>query len=122
MNTQERAARTTVESTQWADFLYAFTNRNETRATTLEIYDDQGDQEQQRGLPLVGVDLDTHSTHGPSLTIMLGEDSTEGDQDRHLTHTITGVQALLFQRNIDDQDQALHIESKDGTTTVLTFI
>lgn len=109
-----------IQRTEWANYFRAFSQRNQARPTTLEILSDLGAQREERRLPLAGISVEASGTEAPRIEVMLGGlSATESD---HLTHTITHVRHVRYKLGADGRDEALEIETEDGTRTLLEFV
>lgn len=103
---------------QLQGFFQEFTERNLSRPTSLEVFDEMGAQTEEQGLPLRGIDLDMKGTGSPRVEIMLGG---QGPEQRHLTHTITNVRRVYVKIGEGNIDEVLEIESQEGAKTLLRF-
>ena len=108
-----------VERGRWAEFFDAFSKRNRSRATRLEIFGDLGAQEEERNLPLNGVNVEESGADAPRIEIMLG--GVSRDDERHLTHTIARAARVATKTGADGRDEAIEIEDADGVKTLLRF-
>jgi hypothetical protein len=105
----------------WSVFIEEFTRQNRMRPTRLgeikagEVMEDYWLED---GLPLAGIDLDTHGKGAPALEIMLGG---EGGTGNNMTHTVDRVHKIKLQLTVDGQDDGLEIEDAGGVTTILRF-
>jgi hypothetical protein len=109
-----------IERSEWAGYFNEFSKRNQMRPTRVEVFGEElGAQEQERGLPLSGISLDSHGAHSPRVEIMLGGEMA-GDA-RHLSHTITRVRRVMRKLSADGKDEALVIENEDGAKTLIRF-
>src|SRR5687767_4268923 len=74
----------------WSVFLNLFSEQNLQRLTRIGVFEgepgEMTDYWLEAGLPLAGVDVDTHSKDAPVIEIMLGDRTKE--DSRHLTHTV----------------------------------
>lgn len=107
-----------IELDQLEGFFQEFTERNVSRPTRLEVFDDMGAQTEEHGLPLRGIDLDMKGSGSPRVEIMLGG---QGPDQRHLTHTITNIRRVYVKIGEANIDQVLEIESQEGVKTLLQF-
>lgn len=99
----------------WDSFFSRFSNGHETQFVAVEVMGhDIGAQVEGRTLLLNGIS--TADDDGQSLALML--DSVNGE---HLTHMINRPTHVWVQRTADDTDEALEIESADGTRTLVRF-
>jgi hypothetical protein len=105
----------------WGVFIEAFNRQNRMRPTRLgeiKVGEVMADYWLEDGLPLAGIDLDTHGKGAPTLEIMLGG---EGETGSNMTHTVDRVQKITLQLTVDGQDDGLEIEDEGGVTTILRF-
>jgi hypothetical protein len=102
----------------WTEYFKGFSKRNQGRSTKLEVFGEIGAQREERYLPLAGVSVEDSGKDAPRIEIMLGGD---GDDPRHLTHTITRVSRVLRKLGADGRDEAIEIEDAGGAKTVLQF-
>jgi hypothetical protein len=108
-----------LDRSVWANYLDEFTRRNQSRPTRLEVFGELGAQEEELGLPFVGISLDADSRALPSVEIMLGGSGVTEPQ--HLTHVIANVKEITPKRGSDGRDEALEIISAQGETSLLRF-
>lgn len=109
-----------VTPSQWKPFLDQFSKRNSLRPTRLEVIGEEfGAQEEEKYLPLVGISYETKGEASGSVVIMLGGE-TPADE-RHLDHTITGVERIMPYIGRDGLERGLEIENKAGVKTILRF-
>lgn len=105
---------------QWGDFVKEFNNRNEMRATRLEILGDEiGAQEEGELLPLTGLSLEEKGADAPRIEISLGGETAK--EERHLTRMIPRVRQIMRQIGDDSREHALMIEDGEGNQTILIF-
>ena len=107
-----------IERNQWAIFLKKFNKKNQSRPTWLEVFDQMGVQTEERGLQLMGIDLEMRAEGAPRIEIMLGG---QGEDERHLTHTITRAQRVNVKISEMGGDEVLEIESEGDVKTLLRF-
>ncbi len=103
-----------IKREEWVTYCNAFSKRNQTRPTRLEIFGELGAQEEERYLPFSGLSLEDSGADAPKLEIMLGGDTC------HLTHTIQRVRHI-WAKTGGGQDEALEIQAADGSKTLLRF-
>jgi Family of unknown function (DUF5335) len=108
-----------LDRSVWAHYFAEFTKRNQARPTKLEIFGDLGAQEEEHGLPFVGIALDADNRSLPSVEIMLGKPGVT--EQPHLTHVIANVKEITPKRGPDGNDEALEIVSAQGETNLLRF-
>ncbi len=70
-------------------------------------------------LALEGVTFESNRSDASGIEIMLG--GTSAADMRHLTHTVTQVRRIVPKKGVDGREDALEIESEDGTKTILIF-
>ncbi len=100
----------------WVQFLDGFSGRYEGWLVNVEVISrDVGAQIEAESLPLRGISADLRNQED-SISIILGK-----TPDQHITHTIRGVSHLRVKKNETGADEALQIESADGTTSLLRF-
>jgi hypothetical protein len=108
-----------IDRSVWVNYFDEFTRRNQSRPTRLEVFGELGAQEEEHGLPLAGIALNTKSPNLPSVEIMFGGPGVM--EQRHLTHVIANVQDITPKRGPDGRDEALWIVSAEGETSLLRF-
>ena len=102
----------------WTNYLNEFTRRNQSRMTRLEVFGENGAQEEEHGLPFAGITLE--QVDGvPSIEIMFG--AGVGHEPQHLTRVIANVKQIMSKRGPDDRDEALEIIDADGEMNLLRF-
>jgi hypothetical protein len=107
-----------LDRSVWINYFNEFTRRNQSRATQLEVFGENGAQEEEHGLPFAGIALE-QINGTPSIEIMFGgRDVTE---PRHLTHVIANVQRITPKRGLDGCDEALEIIDSEGEKNLLRF-
>ena len=107
-----------IDRSVWINYFNEFTRRNQMRPTQLEVFGENGAQEEERGLPFAGISLE-RGNGAPSIAIMFGP--RNGDTPPHLTHVIENVQEITPKRGLDGGDEALQIISAQGETSLLRF-
>jgi hypothetical protein len=103
-----------VPTHEWVPFLDDFSRRHQGEPVTVEVFDRElGAQREMRSMPLIGVSVDL-------------KDGTEqieviaGDEPRsHLMHAIAKPARVHLASSEAGADQALQIESADGSTTLV---
>jgi len=99
----------------WSRFFTRFSQDHETQFVAVEVMGrDIGAQVEGRALLLSGISPADDA--GDSLALMF--DSVNGE---HLTHMVNKPTHVWVQRAPDNTDQALEIESADGTRTLVRF-
>jgi hypothetical protein len=108
-----------IERSSWPNYFREFTKRNLSRPTKLETFGEVGAQREEQHLPFGGISLEDTGKDAPRIEIMLGG-GTRADP-RHLTHTIRHVTRIAVKRGDDERDEAMEMETSDGTKTLLRF-
>jgi hypothetical protein len=106
-----------LDRSVWINYFNEFTRRNQSRATQLEVFGENGAQAEARGLPFAGIALE-QINGAPSVEIMFGGD---GIEPRHLTRVIGNVQRITPKRGLDGRDEALEIIDGEGEKNLLRF-
>ena len=106
---------TEIPRDTWKRFFSRFSEDHETQFVAVEVMGrDIGAQVEGRSLLLSGI-----SPSDPDAeTLALMFDSVDGE---HLTHMVNRPTHVWVQRAADHTDEALEIESADGTRTLLRF-
>jgi len=114
--------RQDIEQTQWPDYLAEYTRRNEGRPTRLEVIGgvDEDDFWLECGLPLTGIDTETHGKDAPRIEIMLGGGSAF-QIENHLTRSIARVCRVTPEISEDGRDQGVEFEDAESVRTILRF-
>ena len=100
---------------RWDNFFSRFSADHETQLVAVEVMGrDIGAQVEGRSLLLGGISP-AESNDG-SLALLF--DSVDGE---HLTHMVTKPTHVWLQRTPNNMDEALEIESADGTKTLVRF-
>lgn len=101
---------------QWIRFFDDFSKNHEGWVVTLEVMgSDIGDQEEASGLPLVGVSADVKAGEN-RVEIIVG-----GRPDVDVTRFIDAPKNVWVKESSTPGDEAIEIESEDGTKTLLNF-
>jgi hypothetical protein len=99
----------------WNNFFSRFSRDHETQFVAVEVMGrDIGAQVEGRSLLLNGISKADED--GNSLALMF--DALDGE---HLTHMVSKPSRVRVQRAADKTEQALEIQSADGTTTLVRF-
>jgi hypothetical protein len=110
MDTQE------IARDQWVRVLDDFSKQHAGWIVTLEVVGATiGDQEEATGLPLVGIGADVKDGES-RIEVMLG-----GTPEAHVTRIIDGPKRVWLERADEPAHDAVAVESKDGTTTIVRF-
>ena len=107
-----------IDRSVWINYFNEFTRRNQMRPTQLEVFGENGAQEEERGLPFAGISLE-RGNGAPSIAIMFGPRNR--DRPPHLTHVIENVQEITPKRGLGGRDEALEIVGAEGETSLLRF-
>jgi hypothetical protein len=108
-----------IERSQWKSFLDEFSKRNRLRATSLESIGEFGAQEEEKFLPLVGINFETKGDAAGSIEIILGGETAA--EERHLTHTITDVERIAPLIGTTGFEDGIGFEDKSGGKTLVRF-
>jgi hypothetical protein len=108
-----------IEREQWKTFLDEFSERNQLKATRVEVIGEIGAQEEEVYLPLVGVSFEPKGAEAGSVEIILGGEAA--NDPRHLTHLIPNVQRIAPLLGTTSLEDGLGIENDEGTKTLLRF-
>jgi hypothetical protein len=109
-----------IPQEQWKTYLEEFSKRNAGRTANLQVLSDElGIQDEAETLPFEGISLETKGSLASSVEVMLG--GSGAADDRIITHTITEVRRVLPKIGPDGREEALEIESGDGTKAILLF-
>ena len=105
-----------IPRAEWVRWLDVFSKQHAGWLVTVELLGSHlGDQEQSTRLPLVGVSADVKDKeHG--IVVILG-----GRPGAHLTRIIEKAKRLWLKDPEDTVNEALAVESEDGTATVVNF-
>lgn len=106
-----------LDRSVWINYFNEFTRRNQSRSTRLEVFGENGAQQEESGLPFAGISLG-RGNGAPEIEIMLGEQHV--GEARRLTHVIANVQQITPKCAQDGRDEALQIVSA-GETSLLSF-
>jgi hypothetical protein len=107
-----------IDRSVWINYLNEFTKRNNTRPTRLEVFGENGAQEEERGLSLAGISLE-RGNGAPSIAIMFS--ARNGYASPHLTHVIENVREITPKQGPDGRDEALEIVDSQGEKSLLRF-
>lgn len=71
-----------TKKSNWTEFLTLFSEQNQMRPTRLGVFEGEPgamrDYWLEDGLPLTGIDVDTHAEGAPTIEIMLGGNEPDG--------------------------------------------
>jgi hypothetical protein len=107
-----------IDRSVWINYFNEFNRRNQARPTHLEVFGENGAQQEEHGLPFAGISLE-RGNGAPTIEIMLGSEGPV--QSSHLTHVIADVQHITPKRGSDGRDEALEIIGAHGETSLLRF-
>jgi hypothetical protein len=108
-----------IERSQWETFLEDFSKRNQLRPTRLEVVGEQGDQEEEKYLPFVGVSFDAKGSAAGSIEISLGGETLK--DPRYIDHLVQNAERIAPLIGETGFEEGLGIEDKDGGKTLLLF-
>ena len=107
-----------IDRSVWINYLNEFTRRNSTRPTRLEVFGENGAQEEERGLLFAGISLE-RGNGAPSIAMMFS--ARNGSAPAHLTHLIENIQEITPKQGLDGRDEALEIVDSQGEKSLLRF-
>ena len=111
-------SRFEIKRNEWKEYFDDFSRRNRSRLVSVEIFSEMGAQKEVRKMPLSGIVFEANGQKNSSvLEIML---ESRREESAHLTHFIRDIQSVQPRVGFD-RDEALVIEDRDGTKTLLTF-
>jgi hypothetical protein len=106
---------TEIPREAWNTFFTRFSEDHETQFVAVEVMGGEiGAQIEGRSLLLGGISPADKDGQALALTL----DSVNGE---HLTHMVNHPTHVWLQRTADNTDEALEIESADGTRTLVRF-
>jgi hypothetical protein len=101
---------------EWIRFFDDFSKKHEGWIVTVEVLgSDIGYQEEANGLPLVGISADLKDREN-RIEIIVG-----GRVDADLTRIIEKPERVWIKQPQEVADEAVEVESKDGTKTLVSF-
>ena len=104
-----------VPRTEWYRFFRDFSRRHEDWLVTVRIVSPTlGAQVESSDLPLEGIVAD-HAGHGP-ISIHMGR-----TPEHHVEHEVPYPKQVWVELSADGAEEALEIESNDGTKTIVQF-
>ena len=104
-----------VPRTDWDEFFRGFSRRHEDWLVTIRVLDPRlGSQVESSGLPLEGIFADRDGP-GP-ISIHVGRSAP-----RHVEHEVADPRRVWIEESADGAEQAIEIESADGTKTLVEF-
>jgi hypothetical protein len=115
MRTQE------IPTYEWVSFLNQFTQRHAGEPATIEVMRrDVGVQKEADALPLVGVSVDATGDDREQIEVIAG--TGESPDQGHVMHAIRQPSRLWLACGDDGAEQALEIESADGSSTLVRLM
>ena len=109
------AINTQIPQEQWQDFFVTFSNGNQGRELSLEVFDSEsGDQPAAKQGPLMAVDYDPVGK-GNDIVISTGVDKID------YSHTIQAPVELWQAQHDSGQVGALEIIDQNNVKTILSF-
>ena len=107
-----------IKKDDWHIFFKEFREKNHLRPAKLEVFNDAGTQTEVDVMPFSGIDLEIKGEDSPIVNLSFGDERADG---RHISHNINSVDQILLNADEYGNDQALEIETKDNTRTLLIF-
>ena len=103
-----------ISRNAWTDFFHAFSAAHTRWFATLEVFNTEfGAQKEARELPFYGITADLGNAHNDSISLMFGASPYQ-----HVTHTISTPTHVRLYQTSEGANEALQIESPEGTTLV----
>jgi hypothetical protein len=116
MTTSVNRATTEIPREQWVSFFDDFSKQHEGWIVTVEVIGaDIGDQEEASGLPLIGVSADVKARED-RVVLTVG-----GRPDADVNRIIESPRRVWLKPPRSVADEAIEVESEDGTATLVTF-
>jgi len=104
---------------QWTRFFDRFSKEHEKWIVTVEILGrDIGEQPESSRLPLLGISAEVKPAK-TNIEIIAGH--RDAEPDRHVTRIVQAPKRVWFKQPQAPADEAIQIESDDGTVTLVTF-
>jgi hypothetical protein len=105
-----------IPRSQWSDFFSGFSSEHDDEPVAIEVLgSDLGAQIEGRALQLRGI---SPANDAAECDVALMLDTVDGG---HLTHMVPRVARVWVQETASSVDEALEIESADGTKTLIRF-
>ena len=105
-----------IPLSEWVTYFDQFSRQHEGWRATVEVLGSEiGAETEAREKPLMGITADLKDQER-AISIILGSKGSE-----HLTHTVFNPKSVRIKQSEMGADEALAIESNEGTTTILTF-
>jgi hypothetical protein len=108
-----------ISHSKWSEFLDDFSQTHEEWLVTIEVRGTEAPEDSDvllREAPFWGLSLAEETGMSGSIAVAAGE-----DRERHVTHIIPEPSRISVERGSDGTERALHIEARDGTTTIVWF-
>ncbi len=106
-----------IKRDAWMAYFNAFSKRNFSRPTRIEVFGGLGAQEAERHLPLNGISVGQSGASAPRIEILLGGVSPNDAQ--HMTQVSKRAVAVFPKISPDGKDEILEIVDADGGKTLL---
>jgi Family of unknown function (DUF5335) len=105
-----------IPRNEWVDFFNGFSKRHEGWLVNVRVVGaDIGAQREFKQFPLVGISADLKDNEA-FVNITVGKTAQE-----HMTHSVNGATRVWLKQADNGADEALEVEGKDGTKTLMTF-
>ena len=102
---------------EWVAFFDSFSRQHDGWLITVELLGaDAGAQVESREQPLAGITADLRDGGEDVISILVGRRSED-----HVAHIIRAASHVSLKETDEGAHEALHIESKNGATTLLRF-
>jgi hypothetical protein len=108
-----------IELPALAHFLKEMTEKYETRPCTLRILEGTIPMTEAEGLPLVGLDLESHLGSEADVEIVLGDEADRGG--RYLSHRVPRVRRVTVESEVGNREKRFVFESGSGALSILTL-
>lgn len=108
-----------VKRERWMDFIKGLNEDYHLKPVKLEVFDECGIQSEANIIPFNGIDIDLKGENSPIINLNLGDDTPDG---RHLFHNIYNVVKINSKLDQFGDIEAVEIENKNNSITLLTFI
>jgi hypothetical protein len=109
-----------IRQSEWSEFLDDFSQTHEDWLVTIEVRGTEAPEDSDvilREAPFWGLSMADDRGMSGMIAVAAGEDR----DSRHVTHIIPEPSRIILERDADGTDRALHIEARDGTTTIVWF-
>jgi hypothetical protein len=102
---------------EWVAFFDSFSRQHEGWLVTIEVLGrDIGAQIEAREQPLTGITADLNDRGEDTISIFVG-----GKSAAHVAHIVHAPSHVGLKETAEGAHEALHIEAKDGATTLVRF-